>query len=156
MTAVRSWAQPSPVGTLSVTVGPAGVRSVAFAGDMAAGGRPDRVVARRLDAYFAGDLDAVRDLAVDLDGLRPFACNVLEALRRVDPGTVVSYGQLARLAGHPGAARAVGQVMATNPLVIVVPCHRVLAGGTPMRIGGYGSGLHLKRWLLAHEGVSVD
>jgi methylated-DNA-[protein]-cysteine S-methyltransferase len=80
---------------------------------------------------------------------------VLETLRREVPwGETVTYGELALMAGAPGAARAVGTTMATNPVPLVVPCHRVVASGG--RIGGYGGGLHgvaTKRTLLAREGL---
>jgi len=78
---------------------------------------------------------------------------VLETLRDIAPyGHVVTYGELARRSGCPGGARAVGQVMARNPLPLVVPCHRVVAAGG---LGGYGGGLPLKRWLLALEGATT-
>ncbi len=75
------------------------------------------------------------------------------ALRKVPFGCVVSYGDLARMAGRPGAARAVGGAMGANPLPIVVPCHRVIASGG--RIGGFGCGLEWKRFLLGLEGVKI-
>jgi len=92
---------------------------------------------------------------VDLGAVTsPFRRRVLETLHReVEYGETVSYGELAVMAGRPGAARAVGSAMATNPVPIVVPCHRVLAAGG--RIGGYGGGLDVKRSLLAIEGVEV-
>ena len=104
--------------------------------------------ARQLQAYFSGTLQAF-DLPLDLAGRTEFQSRVLAACREIPYGTTVSYGELARRSGHPGAARAVGQVMATNRLALVVPCHRVVAsaGG----LGGYGGGLALKRRLLALE-----
>jgi len=66
------------------------------------------------------------DLPLDLGGQSPFARAVLTALLQVPVGSTVSYGELARRAGHPGAARAVGRVMAGNPLPLVIPCHRVV------------------------------
>jgi methylated-DNA-[protein]-cysteine S-methyltransferase len=92
---------------------------------------------------------------LDLSGVAPFQADVLRALRATTRhGQIVTYGQLARLAGHPGAARAVGQAMARNPLPLAIPCHRVLAGamGKPRRLGGFGPGLSLKCWLLRWEG----
>ncbi len=69
-------------------------------------------------------------------------------------GQTVSYGELARRAGHPRAARGVGSAMANNPLPILVPCHRVIgADGT---LHGFGGGLDMKQWLLRHEGVNIE
>ncbi len=89
--------------------------------------------------------------AVDLADMPPFISAVLAALRDVSCGDVVSYGQLAALAGNPRAARAVGQAMHRNPLPLVIPCHRVIAHGG--RIGGFTPGTEAKRVLLEHEGV---
>ena len=82
---------------------------------------------------------------------RGFRADVLRALEQVDFGETVSYAELALRVGNPKASRAVGTAMATNPIPIVVPCHRVLRTGG--HLGGYGGGLDAKRWLLAHEGV---
>lgn len=149
-----AWVQESPLGPLSVTTSGAGLRRIdlglAGAGAGPAGGGVDRGVADALDAYFAGDLEAVDALPVDLEGRSPFATRVLVALRAVGPGELTTYGRLAQVAGHAGAARAVGRAMAANPLPIVIPCHRVVAGDGS--IGGYSGGLEVKRWLLGHEG----
>jgi len=88
---------------------------------------------------------------IDWDGLSPFRRAVLEETMRIPFGETRSYGWLARQVGHPRAARAVGRVMATNPLPIVVPCHRVLAADGSL--GGYGGGLPLKETLLKAEGA---
>jgi methylated-DNA-[protein]-cysteine S-methyltransferase len=109
--------------------------------------------ARQLAEYFAGQR---RDFEVplDLSPLRPFQRRVLERLIEVPFGDVVTYGELARLAGYPGAARAVGGAMRENPLPILVPCHRVLpsSGG----LGGFGGRPELKRQLLELEGWRDD
>ena len=78
----------------------------------------------------------------------PFRLAVWEALRGVPYGETVTYGELARLCGHPRAARAVGTAMRLNPLPIIIPCHRVVASGGP---GGYSYGLDMKRFLLELE-----
>jgi methylated-DNA-[protein]-cysteine S-methyltransferase len=91
-----------------------------------------------------------------------FRRDVLDTLRKeVGWGETVSYGELAAMAGSPGAARAVGTIMARNPIPFVIPCHRVIAAGG--RIGGYGgtaatqhANLAIKRTLLAREGVTVN
>jgi len=82
-----------------------------------------------------------------------FHRKVYEALCRVPAGQVVSYQQLAELAGSPKASRAVGQAMAKNPLSIFVPCHRVI--GSDGGLHGYGGGLDMKRALLLHEGAKL-
>ncbi|GAB1330296.1 methylated-DNA--[protein]-cysteine S-methyltransferase [Streptomyces sennicomposti] len=105
----------------------------------------------QLEAYFAGER---RDFALPLDWslISGFNRQVLRELATGVPyGTVVGYGDLARRAGRPQAAQAVGVAMGANPLPLVVPCHRVVEsdGG----IGGFGGGLETKRTLLALEGV---
>ena len=110
-------------------------------------------VRRQLDEYFAGDRTEF-DLRIDWALSRGFRLDALRALTRVGYGEVVTYGELARSAGRPRAARAVGSAMATNPIPIVVPCHRVVpaAGG----LGGYGGGVDAKRFLLSLEGAEVE
>ena len=96
--------------------------------------------------YFAG---RVPDLpALDLHG-SPFQLTVWRALLDIPFGERRTYGELAAVLGNPGAARAVGAANGSNPVAILVPCHRVVAAGG--RLGGYGGGLDVKRWLLAHE-----
>jgi methylated-DNA-[protein]-cysteine S-methyltransferase len=107
---------------------------------------------RQLDEYFAGQR-AGFDVALDRSMSHGFRAEVLRALERVEFGHTVSYADLARAVGNPRASRAVGSAMATNPIPIVVPCHRVLRTGG--HLGGYGGGLDAKRWLLRHEGVAV-
>jgi O-6-methylguanine DNA methyltransferase len=82
----------------------------------------------------------------------PFSFRVLSVVRRIPPGRVASYGEIAALAGRPRAARAVGNIMKTCGRADV-PCHRVIAAGG--RLGGYGGSEFLKRSLLAAEGVIV-
>ncbi|MFI6940830.1 methylated-DNA--[protein]-cysteine S-methyltransferase [Streptomyces sp. NPDC050418] len=106
---------------------------------------------RQLRAYFAGEL---REFTLPLDWSLTSGFNrqVLRELYEGVPfGMVVGYGDLARRVGQPGAAQAVGMAMGSNPLPVVVPCHRVVEsdGG----IGGFGGGLETKRKLLALEGV---
>ncbi|MFQ5473058.1 MAG: methylated-DNA--[protein]-cysteine S-methyltransferase [Dehalococcoidia bacterium] len=90
---------------------------------------------------------------VDWDGVTPFQRAVLEQTMRIPIGETRSYGEIAELAGSPRAARAVGRVMATNPLPFVVPCHRVI--GSDGTLHGYGGGLDLKERLLKVEGARV-
>lgn len=101
-----------------------------------------------LARYFAGQLGAIDDLPVAAAGTE-FQRRVWQALRAIPCGTTISYGELARRIGNPRAIRAVGLANGSNPVGIVVPCHRVIgANGT---LTGYGGGLPRKRWLLAHE-----
>lgn len=108
------------------------------------------VIARHL----AGETVDLESLPVDLEGLPPFRRKVLEALRATRRGETFTYGQLALLAGSPGAARAVGQAMARNPLPIVIPCHRVVAADGPGGFSLFGS-LAAKERLLALEKVRL-
>jgi methylated-DNA-[protein]-cysteine S-methyltransferase len=106
-------------------------------------------VRRQLGEYFAGRRRAF-DLEVVLDG-SPFQRRVWAELRRIPYGGTLSYGQLAARLGAPGAARAVGRANATNPVPIVVPCHRVV--GADGSLTGFGGGIAAKRALLALEGA---
>ncbi len=107
----------------------------------------------RLQSYFAGERMSFDDVELELDGWTPFQLAVIRALRLVPYGEVVSYGDLARLAGHPRAQRAAGTFCANNRFAIVVPCHRVVAADG---LGSYGSlGPEYKQRLLALEGVTV-
>jgi methylated-DNA-[protein]-cysteine S-methyltransferase len=155
----------SPIGTLTLAATPAGLVRIGFeserdtiAAALAARISP-RVVElparlddarRQLDQYFAGQRHHF-DLPVDLRLSTGFRRRVLEALlAKVGFGHTASYADLAILAGSPAAHRAVGTAMATNPIPIVIPCHRVLRTGGG--IGGYGGGLDVKRLLLTLEG----
>jgi len=102
---------------------------------------------RQLDAYFAGELRAF-DLPVHLTGTA-FQKRVWQLLRNIPFGQTRSYGDLARGLGTPGASRAVGAANGANPLPIILPCHRVI--GANGSLTGFGGGLPIKRYLLAHE-----
>ena len=107
-------------------------------------------VRRELDEYFAGTRQDF-DLELDLTLARPFARKILAATARIPFGATSTYGEIAAEAGSPGAARAAGGALGSNPIPIVVPCHRVLArNGT---LHGYTGGLHRKQQLLELEGV---
>jgi methylated-DNA-[protein]-cysteine S-methyltransferase len=110
-------------------------------------------VVERLQAYLAGDDVALDDVDVDLEYETPFLERCARELRAVPRGEVVTYGELAALAGSPGAARAAGSFCARNRLGLFVPCHRVVAAGG---LGSYGSlGIEYKRRLLELEGVAL-
>ncbi len=154
-----SWRQPSPYGELTVVLTDDGVHEISLPGDdqpEITATAADPAVARQLDEWFAGRRHRF-DLPLDLSEIEGFRRVVLDTLVREVPwGEVVSYGELAALAGRPRAARAVGSAMRNNPIPFVIPCHRVIAAGN--KIGGYGGGrdaVALKRALLAREGVST-
>jgi len=105
-------------------------------------------VRRELDGYFTGGL---RDFDLDIDWslVRPFARRVLRRASHIPYGSVASYRDVAVEVGTPRGARAVGNALGSNPIPIVVPCHRVVRTGGAL--GGYGGGLPRKRWLLDLE-----
>ena len=156
----------SPLGLLTVFVTPRGLVRLSYPGEpieaqldelaalisprvMAAPERTD-AVRRQLDGYFGGTR---RDFELPIDWrlLRGFRANVLRATAAIPFGSVSSYREIAAAAGSPNAYRAAGNALGSNPIPIVVPCHRVLhAGGG---LGGYTGGLERKRYLLGLEGV---
>jgi methylated-DNA-[protein]-cysteine S-methyltransferase len=143
----------SPLGVLAVEASDAGVLGLTFrdrgparAGVSARARAHLDAAVEALDAYFAGRPPRLPEL--DLRGT-PFQLAVWGALRAIPFGEVRTYGELARLLGRDGGARAVGFANGRNPVPILVPCHRVVAAGG--RLGGYAGGLAAKRWLLAHE-----
>jgi methylated-DNA-[protein]-cysteine S-methyltransferase len=111
-------------------------------------GAPPASIIRSLDAYFDGDLGALESVRIATGGT-PFQRAVWRALRTIKAGTTKSYGQIAASIGRPSASRAVGAANGSNPIAIVVPCHRVI--GAKGALTGYGGGLSRKRWLLDHE-----
>lgn len=114
---------------------------------------PSNELAARLRSYFTGARDSFADVRIDLEGYTAFQRAVVETLRNVPWGEVVSYGELAALSGYPNAQRAAGSVCANNRFPLVVPCHRVVAANG---IGRYGaSGVGYKRRLLELEGVTL-
>ena len=103
-----------------------------------------------LSAYFNGDLASLGAIKWRVAGT-PFQRKIWNALPTIPPGTTMSYGALAGLLGMPNAGRAVGHANGSNPISVVVPCHRLIgANGSLVK---YGGGLTRKRWLLAHEGA---
>jgi O-6-methylguanine DNA methyltransferase len=115
-------------------------------------GRLPSAITAALDAYFAGDLEATSAIPVGTAGT-PFQQRVWSELRRIPVGSTTSYGALAARLGQPGAGRAVGLANGSNPVAVVVPCHRVI--GADGSLTGFGGGLDRKRWLLTHEGVAL-
>ena len=105
-----------------------------------------------LTDYFKGDLDRLKAIKWRVGGT-PFQRKVWTALRTIPVGTTTNYGALAARLDVPKAVRAVGHANGSNPISIVVPCHRVI--GANGSLTGYGGGLERKRWLLQHEGVAL-
>jgi methylated-DNA-[protein]-cysteine S-methyltransferase len=113
----------------------------------------DLELVARFRSFFAGEEVDFGDVAVDLESATAFQRAATDAIRAVPRGEVVSYGELAALAGFTGAGRAVGTVCARNRFMLVVPCHRIVGSDG---LGGYGAaGLETKRRLLALEGVAA-
>jgi methylated-DNA-[protein]-cysteine S-methyltransferase len=138
----RLWVVVSPRGLVAITRGEVPPPDAEL--DPAAAA----AVIAELSAYFDGERRSP-DAALDLTDANAFDAAVWTAARTIGYGATVSYGELAIMAGHPGAARAVGRSMARCPLSPVVPCHRVIhADGS---LGGWGSETWVKRWLLDHE-----
>ena len=114
--------------------------------------RAPRDLRAALASYFKGDLDRLSQIKWRVAGT-PFQQTVWKALPKIRPGTTMSYGALAKKIGLPKAIRAVGHANGSNPISVVVPCHRLIgANGSLIK---YGGGLERKRWLLQHEGVEV-
>jgi methylated-DNA-[protein]-cysteine S-methyltransferase len=107
-------------------------------------------VRRELDAYFAGGRRAF-DVPLDWALIGPFAGRVLKATAEIPYGEVLTYADVAGVAGSPRGSRAAGNALGSNPIPIVIPCHRVLRSGGSL--GGYGGGVERKRWLLELEGA---
>ena len=156
----------SPVGPLLLAATPLGLVRVAYQREghdavlqalasrispriLAAPRRLDDV-ARQLDEYFTGRRTAF-DVALDRQLAAGFRRTVLDHLAAISYGQTESYAEVAAATGHPGAVRAVGSACATNPLPVVVPCHRVLRSDGSL--GGYLGGLEVKRALLELEGA---
>ncbi|HJQ75485.1 MAG TPA: methylated-DNA--[protein]-cysteine S-methyltransferase [Gaiellaceae bacterium] len=109
-------------------------------------------VVQLLQAYFAGERAPLDEVPVDLEYETPFLSRCADALRAIPRGEVVTSGELAALAGAPGAARAAGGFCARSHLSLFVPCHRVVSASG---LGSYGSyGVEYKRRLLALEGYA--
>ena len=148
----------TPIGALTVLANDVGVSRVWF-GDLDDNGSGAAVADAHLETalaqlreYFEGERTSF-DVTIDRSGRAGFRGEVLDALETVSFGQTVTYGDLAARAGRPKAARAVGSAMATNPIAIIVPCHRVLPTGGG--VGQFGGGVPAKEWLLRREG-SLD
>jgi len=122
--------------------------------------QPVRMLVRRLKAHLRGRADSFLDVPLDLARVGPFARRTYEELRRIPPGSVVTYGELARILEAPRArapgARAIGRILGANPIPLLLPCHRVV--GAKNALGGFSAaaGPGLKARLLFAEGVVLD
>jgi methylated-DNA-[protein]-cysteine S-methyltransferase len=155
MEACYTWIE-SPVGSLLLVADEDGLIEIAFAkgrtppvidAGWTCGGALLREPVRQLEAFFAGEL---RDFNLPLNPRgTAFQQRVWKLLSEIPFGETISYGELARRAGNPAASRAVGLANGSNPISIVVPCHRVIASNG--KLTGYGGGLENKRWLIDFE-----
>lgn len=149
----------TPIGSLTLVAGDAGLRAVLFAGQAPPANAVETVgdpildeASRQLREWFAGSRTAF-DLPLDLDRATAFQRRAWLALAEIPYATTRSYGEQARVLGHPRAARAVGAANGRNPLPVVLPCHRLV--GADGALTGFGGGLQVKRALLAHEAATA-
>lgn len=159
---IETAALPSPIGPLALAARENRVCAVWFGpleslermlvrwypGERSAPAPDPAGAASALSAYFAGNLQALAEVPVVLNGT-PFQRRVWERLRAVPVGRTATYGAIASALGAPSAVRAVGAANGANPVSIIVPCHRII--GANGALVGYGGGLDRKRWLLDHE-----
>ncbi len=146
----------TPIGSLTIEANAKGVRRIFFpeASIKQTGSATPKArsiamdAASQLSEYFDGKRAAF-DLPLDLAGLPPYHAMALKEVNNIPFGETASYGDVASMTGNPNAARAVGNANAHNPIPIVIPCHRVIAGNGGL--GGYGGRLDRKEFLLRHE-----
>jgi methylated-DNA-[protein]-cysteine S-methyltransferase len=108
------------------------------------------VITDLINDYFDGNISAINAIQVRQPGAT-FSQSAWKAMKKVRPGNVISYSDLAERAGSPAAIRAAGSACAKNAIVLVVPCHRIVKTGGAL--GNYAYGLSKKEWLLTHEGA---
>lgn len=140
----------TPVGFIEVTGSAKGIRSLYFLNFRVKEMRTPACLKdcmEQLREYFAGRLSEF-SLTVDLEGT-PFQLKVWEETLKIPYGKTLSYQEVANRIGQPEAVRAVGGANGSNPVSVIVPCHRVL--GANGKLVGYGGGLWRKKWLLEHE-----
>jgi O-6-methylguanine DNA methyltransferase len=145
----------TPRGVSSLVFGEATEGLAAAYPDIPKKARPNGAagaIVKRIKAHLRGKLDDFRDVPVDFGEGSDYAIQVLKALRRVGPGKVVTYGELAKKTGRPGASRAVGRIMGANPVPLIVPCHRCMGADGSLTGFSAEGGQFLKAWLLHIEG----
>lgn len=158
-------AMDSPLGTLYLAKNVAGLCSLDFGTDESTFvehldplARTARVtdalapVMRQLEQYFAGKRHQF-EVRVDLSRMTAFQRDVLDTAQTIPAGRVWTYGQVAQHIGKPKASRAVGQALGSNPIPIIVPCHRVIGSNGQMTGYSGGGGIADKKWLLRLEGA---
>ncbi len=141
----------TPVGILTIEGTRDFISSIQYASARPQGGKTCALLnqaRRQLREYFGGRRTAF-DLAFNLSLGTPFQRSVWAQISKIVYGETTTYAELARRAGHPTALRAVGRAVASNPLMILIPCHRVLSARG--KLSGYRGGLEAKGWLLKHE-----
>ncbi len=156
----------SPFGIIRVTGNSSHIIDISFVQNQGASRKPAdsgvtspeplRECMRFLEEYFSGNkFPDARKLFrfLCLDDFTPAGRRVLETLITVPAGSVITYGELAKRSGYPGAARFTGSMMRRNPFPILVPCHRVVP--STGRIGNYSGGVPVKEWLLTYEGIVI-
>jgi len=109
------------------------------------------IISDLISDYFDGDTTAINAIKVSQPG-GSFSQSAWKSMRKVRPGKVISYAQLAENSGSPKAVRAAGSACAKNAIVLVVPCHRIVKTGGAL--GNYAYGINKKEWLLRHEGLA--
>ena len=140
-----------PGGVIEIAVDDGSVISARLS-DERAGGSRIPWLAQIMKRYDDGDIAALDEIPVVQSGPE-FRLRAWQAMRAIPAGEVLTYGDLASHAGYPGAARAAGTACRLNTVMLIVPCHRIVASNG---IGGYAYGLDLKRALLRHEGNEID
>jgi len=119
---------------------------------------PPRIkdIIKCIKLHFNGEVQNLQDVELDLSGINRFARQVYVVARTIPAGSTLTYGQLARATGHPGAARAVGQALGRNPIPLLIPCHRILAANN--KPGGFSAhgGVKTKIKMLKIEGIAVS
>jgi len=144
-------------GLLALTFPPNGASQTEPANEVESSENPCNTpfsqIVRELDAYFSGARQQF-STGIDWELFTGFQKDVLRLTAEIPYGEVRTYGGLARELGKPGAARAVGNALGSNPLPILIPCHRVI--GTDGRLHGYAGGLDAKAFLLTLEGLRVE
>lgn len=160
MTKIRT--VKTPIGNLTIEAGNKGLKRIYFPKEVPEPRQKNDVridsnskiqsiltrTARQLGEYFSGKRKEF-NLPLELKGLPPYHARTLREVSRIPYGETASYGEIADRTGNPGAARAVGNANARNPIPIIIPCHRVIAGNGGL--GGYGGRLDRKEFLLRLE-----
>jgi len=158
---------PSPIGLMRISAGKNGLLGLSISSINSSQSKagaalisteaPEFMIVRQLikelDAYFSGDLKQF-SIAIDWEQFSDFQREVLSLSARIPYGEVWTYGELARKLGKPKAARAVGNALGSNPLLILIPCHRVI--GSDRRLHGYAGGSDAKAFLLRLEGHQIE